>query len=312
MNRVRSAWQPVHLRIALLLLAVVILLLMPLPRSFRELDALGDLGHAPLFGTLAALLYLWGRPWLPRWDWLAALCVWIVIAVIGVGSEFLQAQLGRNSSWSDAYADMLGAAAFLIWCLSYHWKGKAWRTVAIAVGIGCLIAAWRAPMLRMADTLIQRYEMPLMGSFERETELSRWQFPHCKIGRSSHWATQGEQSLVLEMLPAKYPSAILYWTPTDWSGYHTLSFDVLLHGSEPLQIVVKIEDDYPGREVDDRYNGQFTLHPNRNTIHIDLWDVVIAPKGRMLDLRHIRRLQIFTANLKEPRLLQLDNLRLNP
>ncbi len=301
-----------RLRIVVLLAVVSILLLMPLPRSSRELDILGDLGHAPLFGLLAAMLYFWGRAWLPRQNILAALSVWGLVVLVGIGFEFLQNQLGRHGSWSDVYANMWGTTAFLVWSLSSRWDSRFWRATAACIGIACLAFSWRMPMRGLADTLLQRSEMPILGSFERKSEFARWYFQDCRVAQSSKWASHGEYSLLAELQPARYPSLSLYWPVQDWSAYGSLTLDIVLVGDDPLPIVVKIEDDYKGRKVHDRYNGRFTLRPGENRVEVNLLEVAIAPKGRTLNLQRIRRLQVFTSNLKEPRRLLIDNVRLRP
>ncbi len=314
LEKTGTAISPTGRRIALLLVVVLAVLLVPLPRASRAIHALYDLGHAPLFGVLSVLLFLWGRPRLPRNDIVAALLVWLFASAMGVAVEYAQSFLGRNASWRDAAANMFGAAAFLMWAVSWKWKSRRLRIPACVIGIACLAAAWMAPAREMADTILQHRDMPLLASFERRMEFSRWIWPeeNSKIGQSTSWATDGSHSMAVNFQPAKYPSVSLYWPVEDWSPYQSLTFDIMLTGDEPLPLVVKIEDVDHNGEVNDRYHARIILKPGLNSPRIRLAEVAIAPHGRTMDLRRIKRVQFFTVNLEKPRVLFLDNVRLRP
>lgn len=310
--RITHALTPAHFRVILLLLAVAVLLLLPLPRGSREFHAIADLGHAPLFGVLAVLLVTWGRDWLPKSHWLACGLVWGAVSAMGLAAEYLQGQIGRHGSWDDAYANMLGASAFLLWWLAIHWRGRFARWGATLIGVCLLIVAWRSPTLSLMDALLQRREMPRIATFEKKLEFSRWHPQNCRLYQTTAWATDGQSSMLLELKPAKYSGVSLYWPVANWSPYESLEFDMLLRGDKPLGIVAKIEDETHNGDVHDRFNDRILLKPGFNKIRISLWDVAIAPHHRTLDLRRIKRLQFFTVDLKEQRRLYLDNIRLVP
>lgn len=299
-------------RILLLLAAVLVLLLVPVPRASREFHAICDLGHAPLFGLLAALLYRWCRPRLPKQDWLAAGLVWGFVSGMGLAAEVLQTVSGRHASWSDVVANMLGAAACLVWAMTFRSQRWSIRIAGVLIAGGCLaIASWE-PALVLADAVRQRREMPLIGSFEHHRELRRWHWQYSRIGRSQAWASHGNYSLQVDLLPGKYQGVALYWPVEDWSVYQALEFDLFLDSDAPLPMIAKIEDVETNGDVNDRFNKRILLKPGPNRVHINLWEVAIAPKRRMLDLAHIKRLKLFTSKLSESRRLYLDNVRLIP
>lgn len=314
METFRSALTPPRRRIAVLLVVVAVLLLLPLPRANRAMHALYDLGHAPLFGVLSVMLFWWGRKKLPRNDLIAAILVWGTVAILGIATEYVQGFLGRHPSWQDVAANLLGSAAFLIWAISWNWRYRVMRIAAFAIGVACLVAAWRAPAIELADTLIQQRELPMLGSFERRLEFSRWQWSgeNCELGQAKRWASDGEMSMAIKFKPARYPSFSLYWPVEDWSPYQALTFDILLTGAEPLPLIVKIEDVDHNGETNDRFHRAILLQPGLNSPRIRLADVAIAPHGRTLDLRRIKRMQFYTVDLQTPRVLFLDNVRLIP
>src|SRR6056297_892652 len=108
---------------------VVMGLLFPMPFHGRTATAVGDLVHAPLFGSLA-LGWLWGwqclRPLEPRAAspstppatgpllrglLVRGLLVWIALSGFGAVMEVAQDGMGRSMSRHDAIANALGALA---------------------------------------------------------------------------------------------------------------------------------------------------------------------------------------------------------
>lgn len=314
LETIRTAFTPARNRILAVLAVVVIVLLAPLPHASREMHALYDLGHAPLFGLASALVYWWLRAYLPKNNLLAAMIVWTGSAIVGLGSEYAQGFIGRHTSWSDAISNMLGSAAFLIWAMSDPAKSVILKYAGVLIGIALLFVCWRRPALDMADALRQHQEMPLLASFERPQEFSRWTWSPrlCRVRSAREWASQGKRSMGLQFQPAKYSSITMYWPVPDWSAYEALTFDILLKGAEPLPLTVKIEDVKHNGDVKDRYNGTFELQPGIHSYRIRLWDIATAPEGRTLNLRRIKRVQFFTHDLQEPRELLIDNIRLRP
>jgi len=65
-----------------------------------------------------------------------------------------------------------------------------------------------------------------------------------------------------------------------------------------------------GQFYSDRFNRQFILSSGWNNIDIAIDDIRNAPKTRVMNLRAIGNLGIFTVNLKHPRLIYIDDVRL--
>jgi hypothetical protein len=61
---------------------------------------------------------------------------------------------------------------------------------------------------------------------------------------------------------------------------------------------------------DDRFNQIYRIRPGMNHIRQSLEDIAGAPDNRTMDMDNIRRLMLFTSDLRQPGSLCLSNLRL--
>jgi len=288
--------------------AAGVLLTVPVPSARREVQAALDLAHAPAFGVLALVALHAGRSWLPGPARRAA--AWAVVAVFGAVMEYAQSFSGRHPSWEDALANALGAAAFLSWDAARGAATRGGRLALAAAGAALVAAPSVPPLLTLADGAWQARDFPRLASFERPTELSRWDFRGCRAGRSHAHATDGVWSLRLDLAPGPYPAATLSSPPRDWSGRGELTFDAHLGPGPPLDLVVKVEDRRGGLRYGDRSERVVRLLPGPQRVRLDLAGVRRTASGGLLDLREVALLQLFAVDLASPRTLHLDDVRL--
>jgi hypothetical protein len=237
------------------------------------------------------------------------LIAFALAAGCGVLTEILQAVVGRHPSWLDLAANVLGAAAGVLWMLRATAESAARRRLTAGV-VSLLAVAWTVPVLVFVDACLQRYEMPRLASLEHFLELTRWDCHESRIRRVSEHATHGERALRVELLAGSFASVALKSPVPDWSQYDELVMDLTLPAGEPLELAVKIEDEMHNYEAEDRFNLCLHLRPGRQEVRIPLADVAAAPRQREMDLQQIRRLEIFVVDLKTVRTFYLDNVRL--
>jgi VanZ family protein len=324
-------------------IAVVVLLLAgllaPVPQSGREIEALFDLLHAPIFAILAALFWELRHNWLPQNRIGRAVVIWWGVSLLGLAVEYAQGLTGRHPSWDDAIANAWGAAAGLLWSGWYrphappstahpcptntsvndaanqHKQAQqsigTIRRLAVWAGVFVLlvVAGWQ-PLVVLTDAFRQRSEFPRLASFESSGELTRWTANDCRLSRSEAYATHGAWSLRLDLQTGVYPGAALKWPVPDWSDHQELAFDVYVAGHHPLDLVVKIQDQLHNQETSDRYQRPVRLTPGANRVSIALSEVAAAPAGRTLDLRKISMLQFYTVRPARPQTLYLDHIHL--
>jgi VanZ family protein len=290
--------------------AILALLLVPLPRD-RTLQAIGDLGHAPIFGLLALALYrqLRRRSGAPEW---AAVGAAFALA-LGAGGliELVQAAVGRRASLRDAAADAFGAAAALAWMFGVRAASARRRRLLAAASLGALGLASLEPVLNLVDTAAQRLEMPRLASFEQPLELSRWTFYGSQASRTAGYHTHGTRGLRLDLRPGDFPGATLVWPPPDWTAWQSLRVDVDLDTGDPIPLTVRVEDAWYRPRSADVFETVVPLSSGRHQICVALSDVVAGPGVRLLDLHRVARLELYVARLSQPRSLQLDYLRLS-
>lgn len=276
-------------------------------------DSLFDFGHVPLFAVVAALV-LWvldRKRWI-RTDSKTYAKAFVAGMVLAVASEIIQFFIPwRSCQAGDFLRDTAGISAFLLTAYRYR------RPLSATIGrlmtlIACLVvvAALVPVALAVRDEVRATREFPLLASFETPYEMRRWAIKEGVSERTHRHATHGTYALMLRLEPGVYPGATLDFPPRDWRGYQALVFDAYLEGASPMPLTVCINDLEHNEEYTDRYNKTFTLVPGPNRVTIDLGEVERAPVGRKMDMGRIALVCLFSYNLKEPRTVYLDNVRL--
>lgn len=284
------------------------LLLLPLPAWLDTPLAryAFDFGHAPLFGAaFLALRFL--LPWAgPGSDAVPAL----VASAAGAAIEVVQGLSWRDASWRDLGSDLAGIA--LAWTGLVCWRrGRAWAlghsaVVAAAVLAAAGLIARHASVLRQLDAM-----MPLLAGFEHEWELDRW---HAKRGtrlaRTRESALEGEWSLDVSCSArARYPGVAIEDFAADWRGYRWLEWSVRLPSDEPLELLVRIDDDLGGA-YGDRYTEAVRIVPGRQLYRIDLRQVASRFRAHPMNLGRITELHFFLDEPGRARRFLLDGIRL--
>jgi hypothetical protein len=241
--------------------------------------------------------------------------VWLLLTAFGAASELAQRYSHRGASLHDAVNDALGAAGGVLIAMSLEQSRWTARIACALVGLAVMGIAEFEPSATILDCFLQPRELPMLASFERAREMDRgYEASATRLRVKSH-ATHGQYAMQVDLHPAKYPGVGILEPPADWSPYKTLAFDIDVapsgrDPSSPLKLIVKIEDAGHNGEYDDRFHLELRLTPGKHEVRIPLADVVVAPKRRQLDLKHIALLHWFTIDLAEPRTFYLDNVRL--
>jgi len=283
--------------------------LVPVPSDSREVAAIMDLLHAPVFMLAAILSY---RVFLGSSAPLGKIVI-VGLLLVGLGAllELTQGFFGRHPTWHDATSNAVGALVGII-AAKASVTGSAKQLLGAMVPGGLLLLGVSVqPLTVLADSLLQRLQMPQLGSFEYSTEVTRWVADeHCTLRRVRRQATDGSWSLALELDPGRYPGASLHVASLDWSSYQELVCDLSLDGSQPLNLVIKIEDVQHNGDPRDRYHRRVHLEHGTHRLRIPLAEVKAAPRSRDMDLSRIVRIQFFTVDLGSPTTVYLDNIHL--
>lgn len=296
--------------LAILFITGIVGLLVPLPRmGGREISAMSDLAHLPIFALLAFLAFQFlvylGR----SSNGTSALIAWAIAVGFGVAVEIEQHFVGRTFSLEDILADGIGAAVGVLLVILVQPRPSRSRRSLIVVVAGLMLVGVMPATLVLVDTLLQRREFPVIDSFEHPLEMSRWQGWWSRLHRNEGHATDGRWSLRVDFVPGAYPGIRTAGLRPNWSDHRELVFDVELDEGPPLEIAVLVEDRSSEKTSKDRFERRVRLEPGRQEIVIPLADIEQGPASRRLDLQRISSLQIFTINLDRPRTLFLDHIR---
>ncbi len=297
------------LRAAAFTLLLILLLLTPQPKHGRMLSAVADMLHAPVFAVFAVVVWTVLRSRVSGSNFRRGLIAFVLAAGFGAATEGLQGLVGRHPGSLDLSSNVVGAAAGVLWMQRAAVASAPRRRLA-AGAVALLAVTWTVPALVFVDAWLQPSEMPRLASFEHVMELSRWRWQESRARRVSEHATHGDRALRVELLAGTYSGVSLESPVADWSPYDELALDVTLPAGGPLDVIIKIEDKMHNGETDDRFLRCLRLHPGRQEVRIALSDVATAPPQRELDLRQIKRFQIFAIGLETTRVFYLDNVRL--
>ena len=78
----------------------------------------------------------------------------------------------------------------------------------------------------------------------------------------------------------------------------------------PLDLVLRIHDIHHDNEYGDRFNRVLVIRPGPNRISIPLAEVRSAPRGRPMDMTHIRNITLFAARPSEAFAVYIDGIEL--
>ncbi len=304
-----------------------IALLVPLPISGRAAPAIGDMVHAPLFGFLTLVSFLFMNRLRPlvsndsiRPVVVRSLVCGIGVFVLGVASEVAQSVSGRSAAIHDAFANSSGI--FAVVCLRITFflakRGELSRFTSLAIFALALVPvamSWWNPVATLYDIYQSQREFPLLSSSERQAELQRWHFAGSSGERSPHHIDHGTYSLRVDYQPGAHPTATLFDFHRDWSMMEKLMMTVTLsshHLQESATVAIQVIDADHNPDFTNIYRRQWRLQRNLKTTIELACSSFQDSSGRSLDLRRIRYLDVQLANPEQETTLFIDNIRLVP
>lgn len=268
------------------------------------------MGHLFCF-ALWTRLYLGWRTDLPARRQIVE--VLLLAALLGAGTELLQAVVGREASWQDLGNDLLGSLVALAFFSALREQLRT-RQLQILQAMALGLVFWSLLPLGkvMLDELIAWRQFPLLAGFE--TGLEKERFGGNSKRRIDHEVFfSGTASLKVELNTVRYSGVALKYFPADWEGYRALRVQLFNPGPEDFQFHFRIHDrqhERTGNVYSDRFNTSLTVLPGWNSLEFPLQKVAEAPKKRRMDLTEIAGAILFVGKLKRPQTIYLDELQL--
>ncbi|WP_196140967.1 VanZ family protein [Aliikangiella sp. G2MR2-5] len=279
----------------------------------RIIKEIWESGHFALFALLSIGLILFtplqSKNFLIRFIAITVFCL-----IAGLGTELAQLAFGRSFELKDIFNDFVGGYAGFCLMIPGDKTRKTSSVVAIILVFMLSLIGIRDLIFAVVDETRLPKEYPLLAGFESELELGRWDSKHATLSISDQHTTHGSGSLKINWVPGDYPDVTLNHFVHDWRDHKAIHFDLYLEGDESLDIVFKVYDRlHPssGYKFSDRFNEEITLKPGINHLSFDLEEVKTRPKSREVDLANIIAFSVFTIDLKKPKTLYLDSVRLS-
>jgi len=276
--------------------------------SFQEL---WNLGHS-FFFFLLTLYIFFHKSFCRMAPWGRAISCLVVTILLGGAIELVQHFIPeRVSSISDILMDIAGSMIALFFITIKAAKSNFIRVAGISCGSAVLAMTFFSLIGSVRDEIVAWQEFPLLADFEHDYDLHRWEFGDVQVARTSSPVRTGRFALKMEFSTEEYSWIAFTRFPRDWSEYTAICFSVYNPG-EPIGLHFRIHDTLhrESQEYTDRYNKQFFLDQGWSDIRVDLYDILIAPRGRIMDLNNIQGVVFFVMEQKTGRTLYLDSLRL--
>ena len=283
------------LGLGVLLAAGVFLLLLLIPISIpgtgRVFHAWWDFAHVPAFAciALAVLTLFRSDRFSPGWR----LSAWLATLLAVPGIEILQGFLGREQSIVDLAYGVTG-------CLLGGALVVGHRT-ARPLGILLGLCALAYPVLLWGEDRRIEQMFPVVSAFDSALEKTRWHIQGCDVELRQGWEVTLRDDV-------KYPRLALLDKRQDWSAATGLGLDIVLHGNDPLDMTV-VMDDAPGVQAyDNRFQQTVRLAPGTNHVHFARAALARKISGQPMNLKNVSGLGLYFNRSDAGRRLRLTSL----
>lgn len=300
---------------------LVTIIYVDLPGRLMLWAEIQNAGHALAFGIFAIALLIFLRNTLTRRNH-AQLIYYLlslgISAIAGVGTEIVQHFQGRDAEVVDIVRDFLGAASFLGMYYTIDpriicWSNASRRTVKYLLRAGSLVVLALA-FISLASCsvayILRDRAFPRICDFD-----SRWidQFIALKGAKLSRipppagWFNVNQVLVACLCFGEPGYSGITFEEPyPNWSDYRLFCLDVYSDRKDTVSLSLRIDDMHHDFAYNDRYNGALAVGPGLNRFRIPLETIKWAPARRTTDMKAIRRIILFTYQLRQPLTIYLD------
>jgi VanZ family protein len=286
--------------------ATLLFMRLPIPPTYAG-RTIENAGHLPVFALVTlGLLIVLRNDFKMEGARLYALAG-LLGAGLGFASEVIQRPLARDASWEDVFSDAVGAVtALALYALfdrrSQLRRGTRW--LALVVAVACVLF-YVTPLVRMSVAYVHRNgQFPVLADFRSGIELF-WIVGY-GVNRSIE-----RDALDIEFVSGRFPGVALHEPVADWTAYRTLLVDVENPDVMKLPLTVRVHDRGHGDRYIDLFNRHFELAAGeRRMLRIELADIERAPKGRLMNMRHISDIRLFRDDPAGAGRLRIYSLRL--
>jgi hypothetical protein len=307
-------------RVRLLILAALPLglVVIPSPEETFFWNAVFDVGHALVFALIAWVSYDLSGRLIPsatktrRFAYVVGLAV-----MLAGGTEFAQSFGGAHfTSMSDVLRDLSGTTIFLLLQMSrdaVRPSALRWALRLAALAIAVVIAF---PVVSITREYAERDRgYPVLLRFDNAT----WEKKTLHVGRASlvgpEAARAADNSVPpgfarLDLRAGRFAGFVLDEPYPDWRGRQRLVFEVYSDQATPIRVRVRIHDRRHNGDFDDRYNREWLVGKERQTVAIPIEEIRTGPARRELDISRVDGIGVYALRLTAPARLYVGPFRL--
>ena len=293
-------------------LLVALPIFIDLPGHSALTQATQDAGHSVIFALIAMLVFAVIAP-LNLALQVKYVLSFVIVVMLGVMVEWVQAKIGRDASISDILLDAVGAFVGLILCRArYHSSNK---TILYGIAVIILLGCFAYPAIILLGVVDKYRNVPVLVDFDGlvNTNVYKPMNGAAVTIASAAGAWSDNQSDVAEIhfKPGHlWPGIELLEVFADWRAYEFLDLEVYSLESETLRLTLRVHDKAHNNEYADRFNREFMIQPGLNQLSVSLDEIKNAADSRQLDLSTIAGLIMFMTETEQLKRVQLDNIRL--
>jgi len=276
-----------------------------------------DAGHVPLFGLISLIALGLVRALTGRRGVNAYILAFLMTSILAAVTEGFQYFGPRDADPGDLARSMAGSFGFLSLAMALDRQVgiHRGRRIVLVVGAAALIGGGLAGFTTVVRAHVYRAKaFPTICSFDASWEKMFWGTMSAEfsvIGLPQSWSDgSGNHVGKITLLPSTYPGFYISELEADWRGYDSLCFDVYSELSLPVEVTLRVHDARHDNTFTDRFNRVLMVVPGKNELRIRLEDIRDAPRGRELDLAHVRTVSLFAVEPDTAFTLYLDAFRL--
>lgn len=227
---------------------------------------------------------------------------------LGFIVEVIQTNFNREMDLADLYRNFLGCfLAIIFFQIKKGTKNKVFIAAFIAI-FSLIVVEQKALFSALMLKHQQHQKLPILADFSLVNERSLWSEGEVITNTTEHYTLK-----VKLTAGGKYSGFTFTEVYQDWRGFNVIEFRLRSFSNTAEKLCMKITDlshDNGGHAYDNRFNHCFALSYGDNVIAIPLSDISLAPKHRKLNLAEISQIGFFMIDLKEDKLLYVDEITL--
>jgi VanZ family protein len=291
----------------------------PLSGDGPLIRELNNAAHFPLFGMLAAAIFLAIRLYAPtrhQKAWHAYFLTLVAMLCISSIAEWSQQFSARDASVDDVIVNMLGSTAALsiaalmdpLLPASAHRRLYRVGLVSLAMALAAIAAF---PLAVTAAALAKRdADFPCVVCPTSWLDLRLLETNGADVALDGARDTN-ESALRIQLQNGQFPGVSWSSPSSDWRDYDTLVLEVTNPGATPTQLTLRIDDAKHNYDFADRFNHTIIVPSNGHLKEcIPLSDLENAPKDRVMDLSQIAHIALFGNKNSHQRYFYLNYIRL--